>query len=233
MNRKPFLIAELGVNFYDTARIRGVTPFDAAIEYIDAAKAAGADAVKFQSYKADSIVSKNSPAYWDTSKESTKTQYALFMKYDSFNENDYRALCKHCREVGIQFMSTPFDYKSADYLHDMVDIFKISSSDLSNLPFIRHIAKKGKPIFLSVGASYLAEIEEAVRVMNDEGCHDICLLHCVLSYPTKNCDANLNNIKTLKRMFPNCKIGYSDHTIPDPTMTILATAYLLGAVVIE
>ena len=130
-------------------------------------------------------------------------------------------------------MSTPFDYNSADYLENIVDIYKISSSDLSNLPFIEYISKKKKPIYLSVGASYLSEVDEAVRVMKDAGCPEICLLHCVLSYPCKNEDANLNMIKGLKRVYPNLKIGYSDHTLPDDNMTILTTAYLYGAEVIE
>lgn len=230
---KPYIIAEAGVNFYDTAKLRGVTPLEEAMHYIDAAKDAGVDAIKFQSYKAGTIVSKHSPAYWDTTKEPTKTQYELFLKYDHFGEEEYRCLCDHCHEVGIHFLSTPFDYASADYLADMVDIYKISSSDLSNLPFIRHIARKGKPIYLSVGASYLSEIEQAVRAMQEEGCTELALLHCVLSYPCKYEDANLNIIRTLKRVFPDFKIGYSDHTLPDKTMTILTTAYLLGAEVIE
>lgn len=231
--KKPFVIAEIGVNFYDTARSEKITPMEAAKKYVLAAKEAGIDAVKFQSYKADTIVSKNSPAYWDLSKEPTPTQHALFMKHDGFNKEDYAELCEYCHTLGIQFMSTPFDYASADYLENMCDIYKISSSDLSNLPFIRHIAKKGKPIYLSVGASYLSEIDEAVRVMLEEKCPDICLLHCVLSYPCKNEDANLNMIKGLKRVYPNLKIGYSDHTLPDNTMTILTTAYLYGAEIIE
>lgn len=130
-------------------------------------------------------------------------------------------------------MSTPFDFDSADYLYDMIDIYKISSSDLSNIPFIRHIAKKGKPIYISAGAAYISEVEEAVRVIKEEGCTDICVLHCILSYPTKNEDANLNMIKHLKQIFPDIKIGYSDHTMPDKTMTILTTAYLFGAEIIE
>lgn len=230
---KPYIIAEIGVNFYDTAKIRNVSPLEEAMRYIDEAKAAGINAVKFQSYKAATIASKNSPAYWDTTKETTKSQYELFCKFDSFGEEEYRQLYRHCKEQGIDFMSTPFDYASADYLCDMVDIYKISSSDLSNIPFIRHIASKGKPIFLSVGAAYLSEIEQAVRAIKEEGCTDITLMHCVLSYPCKNEDANLNIIKTLKRIFPDLKIGYSDHTLPDETMTILTTAYLLGAEVIE
>lgn len=130
-------------------------------------------------------------------------------------------------------MSTPFDYESADYLEEMVDIYKISSSDITNIPFIKYIAKKGKPIYLSVGASFLYEIDEALQVALNEGCKDICLLHCVLSYPCKNEDANLRKIESLKRIYPNITVGYSDHTIPDDSMTVLSTAYMLGAEVIE
>jgi len=231
--KRPYIIADVGVNFYDTAKAEGISPLQAAKKYIFEAKNAGIDAVKFQSYKADTIVSKNSPAYWDLSKEPTPTQHELFKKHDGFDQEDYQHLCDYCKELEIDFMSTPFDFESADFLEDMVSVYKISSSDLNNIPFLRHIARKGKPIFLSVGASYLSEIEEAVRVLTDEGCPDICLMHCVLSYPTKNEDANLNMIKTLKRIFPNTRIGYSDHTMPDKTMTILTTAYLFGAEVIE
>lgn len=231
--KKPYLIAEAGVNFYDTAREENITPLEAAKKYIDEAKKAGVDAIKFQSYKADTIVSKNSPAYWDLKQESTKTQYELFRKHDSFNQNEYKILSDYCKEKNISFMSTPFDYESADYLENMMDIYKISSSDITNLPFLSYIAKKGKPIFLSTGASFLSEIEEAVRTILNEGCNELCLLHCVLSYPCKNEDANLEKIKTLKMCFPELKIGYSDHTLPDETMTILTTAYLFGAEVIE
>ncbi|MFI3177249.1 MAG: N-acetylneuraminate synthase family protein, partial [Eubacteriales bacterium] len=160
-------------------------------------------------------------------------QYGLFIKHDHLNEEDYRALSKYCRECKIDFLSTPFDFHSADYLEDMMEFYKISSSDLTNLPFIRHIARKGKPIYLSTGASYLSEVEEAVRAIEEEGCKELCLLHCVLSYPTKNEDANLNMISYLKTVFPRFTIGYSDHTLPDETMTILTTAYLLGATVLE
>lgn len=230
---KPYLIAEVGVNFFDTAKALNISPMEAAKLYVKKAKENGADAVKFQSYKADTIVSKNSPAYWDLSKESTPTQHGLFQKHDSFNKEDYQELCDYSREVGIDFMSTPFDYASADYLYDMIDIYKISSSDLSNTPFIEYIAKKGKPVYLSTGAAYISEIEQAVRVILDAGCKDLCVMHCVLSYPTKNEDANLGMIKHLKQIFPNVRIGYSDHTLPDPSMTILTTAYLYGATIIE
>lgn len=230
---RPFLIAEIGVNFYDTAHAEGISPLEAAKLYIREAAKCGIDAVKFQSYKANTIVSKNSPAYWDTSKEPTKTQYELFKKFDSFGREEYYQLYKYSKDVGIEFMSTPFDYESADYLEEMVDIYKISSSDLSNLPFLQYIAQKGKPIILSVGASYLAEVDTAVRCILNAGCKDLTLLHCVLSYPCKYEDANLNVIKTLKTLYPELKIGYSDHTLPDDNMLVLAVANLLGATVIE
>lgn len=230
---KPYLIAEMGVNFYDTARQMNISPLEAAKLYIDKAAEAGIDCAKFQSYKANTIVSKKSPAYWDTTKESTKTQYELFLKYDSFGEKEYRELCEYTHSKGMQFISTPFDYASADYLYDMVDFYKISSSDLSNIPFIKYIGAKGKPVCMSLGASYLSEVDEAVRALKEVGCKDIVIFHCVLSYPTDPSNANLRIIETLKKDFPDIKVGFSDHVAPDETMMTLATAYLLGADVIE
>ena len=230
---KPYLIAEMGVNFYDTARELNITPLEAAKMYIDEASKVGIDCAKFQSYKASTIVSKNSPAYWDTTKEPTKTQYELFQKFDSFNKEEYLELCNYAHKKGMDFTSTPFDYDSADYLCDMVDFYKISSSDLSNIPFIKHIGSKGKPVVISVGAAYLSEVDEALRALKEVGCKDITLLHCVLSYPTDPKNANLLIIKTLKKTFPDVKVGFSDHVAPDENMMTLATAYLLGAEVIE
>lgn len=232
MNR-PYMIAEMGVNFYDTAKVMGITPLEAAKLYIDKAAETGVDCAKFQSYKAETIASRNSPAYWDTEKEPTKTQYELFLKHDSFGEAEYRKLCDYTHKRGMDFTSTPFDYDSADYLSDMVDFYKISSSDLNNLPFVYYIGRKGKPVYLSVGAAYLSEVDEAVRVLREAGCRDIVLLHCVLSYPTDPKDANLRVIQTLKEDFPGVRVGFSDHVAPDDAMMTLATAYMLGAEVIE
>lgn len=232
-NTRPYLIAEMGVNFYDTAKALKISPMEAAKMYIDKAADAGIDCAKFQSYKAGTIVSKNSPAYWDTTKEPTKTQYELFLKHDSFGEEEYQELCDYTHAKGMDYTSTPFDYASADYLEPMVDFYKISSSDLSNLPFIRHIGSKGKPVILSVGAAYLSEVDEAVRALKEARCKDITILHCVLSYPTTPENANLRVIETLRKDFPNVKVGFSDHVAPDETMMTLATAYLLGAEVIE
>lgn len=231
--KKPYVIAEMGVNFYDTAREMNISPLDAAKLYIDYAAEAGADCAKFQSYKAKTIVSKNSPAYWDTTKEPTKTQYELFLKHDAFDRQEYKELCDYTHARKLDFTSTPFDYSAVDYLQDMVDFYKISSSDLTNLPFIRYIGSKGKPVYMSVGAAYISEVDVALRALQESGCKDIALLHCVLSYPTAPADANLNVIRTLKTIFPNVKIGYSDHVTPDETMTTLTTAYILGAEIIE
>ena len=230
---KLYLIAEMGVNFYDTAKQLNISPLEAAKLYIDKAAEAGIDCAKFQSYKANTIVSKNSPAYWDTTKEATKTQYELFQKFDGFGEAEYKELCDYTHSKGMDFTSTPFDYASADYLYDMVDFYKISSSDLSNIPFIKHIAAKGKPMVVSVGAAYLSEVDEAIRAMKEVGNNDISILHCVLSYPTDPKDANLKIIETLKKVFPDIKVGFSDHVAPDPTMMTLATAYILGSEIIE
>lgn len=232
MNR-PYVIADMGVNFYDTAKVMGISPLDAAKLYIAEAAEVGIDCAKFQSYKAKTIVSKNSPAYWDLTKEPTRTQYELFLKHDSFGEKEYSELSEYAHKKGMDFTSTPFDYAAADYLEKIVDFYKISSSDLSNLPFVRYIGKKGKPVYISVGASYLSEVDKALRALKESGCKNIVVLHCVLSYPTIPENANLRVIETLKKDFPHVRVGYSDHVAPDDTMITLSTAYLLGAEVIE
>jgi len=232
-NPKPFIIAEIGVNYYDIAARNHISPLEAARAMIIEAVDAGADAVKFQSYKAENLAVVNSPSYWDIREEPTPTQYDLFKKYDHFTARDYTILADVCRQAGCLFLSTPFDFEAADYLEHLCPFFKISSSDLTNWPLIAHIAAKGKPVFLSTGASSITEIHESVKVITDQGNHEICLLHCVLSYPTHYEDAHLNMITHLRQEFPKYLIGYSDHTLPDPSMTCMRYAYRLGARVLE
>ena len=238
-SEEPFLIAEIGVNYYDIAKKENISNMDAAKLMVKEAKDAGCDAVKFQSYKADTIASKNSPAYWDTNEEPTTSQYELFKKFDSFGEEEYKEIADYCREIGILFLSTPFDFASIDYLDKFMDVYKISSSDLSNIPFIQKIAQKGKHIIISTGASTLDEIKLAIDTIENEnddyvkGKAEIGIMHCVLSYPTDNSDANLLMIKNLKDLYPSYDIGYSDHTKPDENMLILTTAYLYGATILE
>lgn len=228
-----YVIGEIGVNYYDIATQNNITPMKAAKLMIDKAKESGMDAVKFQTYKAETIASKFSPSYWDTTEESTTSQYELFKKFDSFGFDEYKEISEYCQSVGIDFFSTAFDFESADYLNELMPIYKISSSDLSNLPFIEHQAKKGKPVLISTGASTLDEIHAAIETIEKTGNTDIVILHCVLEYPTPYEHANLDVIETLKETFPQYVIGYSDHTKPDANMDVVKTAVALGAPVIE
>ncbi len=227
------LIAEIGVNYYDIATKHRISPMEAAKLMISEAKKAGIHAVKFQSYKAGTLAAKDSPSYWDTNEEATRSQYELFQKFDSFGREEYQELRGYCDEIGIEFLSTAFDFESADYLDDMMEVYKISSSDLSNLPFIEYQARKDKPILLSVGASNADEIDRAVAAIRKHNQKPLVLLHCVLEYPTPYEHANLNKITALKEKYPDVLIGYSDHTKPDKAYDIVKTAYLLGAGVIE
>jgi sialic acid synthase SpsE len=225
LGSKPYVIAEIGVNHEGS--------MDQAMRLIDLAKEGGADAAKFQTYKAGSLASKYSPSYWDTSKEATLSQYELFKKYDNFGPNEYIRLAKHCEEVGIDFLSTPFDDDAIEFLNPLVPFFKIASADLTNTPFLRKVAEKGKPVVLSTGASTLGEIDVAVDALTKAGCNDLALLHCILNYPTDNSNAHLGMIKGLLRAYPNKIIGYSDHTLPGEIMMPLFTAHLIGAMILE
>lgn len=221
--RQPLVIAEAGVNHGGS--------LDMAYRHIEEAREGGADAIKFQTYKADTIAVKDSPAYWDTTKEPTKSQHELFSKYDKFWKTEFEKLKKRCDSAGIEFMSTPFDLASAEFLNDMMDSYKISSSDLTNRPFIERIASFKKPILLSTGAADLPEIREAVSWIAPSGA-PLCLLHCVLNYPCGDENANLAMIRDLGSKFPDAILGYSDHTTPKDMKT-LETAFLLGAIVLE
>lgn len=220
---QPYVIAEAGVNHEGDINL--------AKRLIAEAKEGGADAIKFQTYKANTIASKHSPSYWDLSKEPTTSQFELFKKYDKFWKTEFEELKKECDRVGIEFLSTPFDVESATFLNDLMDAFKISSSDLTNRPFIEYMAKFGKPIILSSGAAELHEVQEAVQWIT--AAHvPLALLHCVLNYPTADENANLGMIKGLAKHFPDHIIGYSDHTLPKDMKT-LEVATLLGATILE
>lgn len=227
------LIAEIGVNYYDIAAQRGISNMEAAKLMCSEAAAAGCCAVKFQTYKAGTLASKDSPAYWDTSEEPTASQYELFRKFDSFGESEYRELASHCAALGVDFMSTAFDFESADYLEPLMDVYKVSSSDLTNLPFIEYQAQKGKPMIMSVGAGELDEMRAAVKVVKGVNSQPLMLCHCVLEYPTPYEHANLRRILSLKKEFPDLIIGYSDHCKPDSSYDVIKTAYVLGAHVVE
>ena len=221
----PYVIAEIGVNHQGS--------IDLAVDMIKSAAASGADAVKFQTYTADKLASKFAESYWDLSKEKSKNQHELFSRYRSFTPQEYVYLSEVCDQSGVSFLSTPFDIEAVDMLNPLVPFFKVASADINNFELIEKIIEKGKPIVVSTGASSEMEIDELVAFVKKRTSIGLCLLHCVLSYPTSDSDANLLMIRGLYERFPNLLLGYSDHTVANSTLDNLMFAHLLGAVVIE
>tara|TARA_B100000989_G_C19531974_1_gene470563 strand:+ start:3372 stop:4427 length:1056 start_codon:yes stop_codon:yes gene_type:complete len=220
---KPYIIAEAGVNHENS--------MDNCKKMISEVASAGGDAIKFQAYKAENLASINSPAYWDTSLEKTKNQYLLFKKHDKFWKKEFELIHKECQKKNIEFLCTPFDFESATFLNDLVPAFKISSSDINNIPFIEFICDFQKPIIISTGASTKIEIDKIVKLITSKKIN-FSLLHCVLNYPTLDKDANLLRIKEIMNKYPQATVGYSDHTMPNNMENILY-AWLLGASIIE
>lgn len=205
---------------------------DVAKKMIDEAQAAGADAIKFQTYKAERLVAKDATAYWNYS--STKSQYEYYKRLDKFDKPEYKILFDYAKDKEIIVFSSPFDIESADTLNDLgMPLFKIASCLIPDKRLIKHIAKFNKPIILSTGGSEMDEIREAVDVIYAEGNYALVIMACTLNYPTKNEDANLIRIRQLSELFPEAIIGYSDHTEPDENMVIPSIAVSLGAKVIE
>ena len=220
----PYIIAEIGVNYEGS--------MDRAKEMISSASRAGADAVKFQTYRAKTIAAAESPSYWDLSKEPTTNQRQLFERHEGFWQEEMEELAAYCESQNIDFLSTPFDYDSAKFLAPLMKAIKISSSDLTNKPFIEYLASFELPIIMSTGASSLSEIVRSVEWIGSRSSLKPALLHCVLNYPTQDQNACLGMIKGLVKVFPNLTIGYSDHTLPKQMGTCL-TSVLLGARIIE
>ena len=221
-----YFIAEIGVNHENS--------LDLAEKIIKQAKKGGANAVKFQSYKADKIASKDSPYYWDLNKVNIKSQYKLFKKYDKFNEDHYIKIKKICDFYKINFASTPFDLEAVKFLDKLVPFFKIASADFNNTPLLNEIIKTKKPIVISTGACSQNEIDNFYKKICISNKNlQIVLMHCILSYPTNYNDANLQFINIFKKKYKNFITGYSDHTIPDSSGMVLTKAYELGATVIE
>ncbi len=220
-----YVIAEIGVNHEGSLEL--------AKRLVESAARGGADAAKFQTYKAGLIASRNSPSYWDTTKEPTTSQYELFTKYDAFGPAEYEALAAHCREVGIEFLSTPFDLGAVDTLDPLVPAFKIASADVTNEPLLARVARTGKPVLLSTGASSVDEVDAALAILRAGGAGQVGLLHCILNYPTADEHAHLGMLLGMARRWPDVVLGYSDHTVPNEGMDSLVAARLLGAVVLE
>jgi len=203
-----------------------------AYRMIDEAANSGADAIKFQTYKAEELVSSRARAFWGQEKISQQEYYRAL---DKFNKADYRQLFEHARRRGIICFSSPFDFESVDILAELnMPIFKIASCDIDNLPLIEHIAKVGKPIILSTGASTAEEVDRAFSVIRKVDQElEVALLACTLSYPTDPKNGNLARIRTLQKLYPSLTIGLSDHTEPDSNMVIPAVAVGVGAQIIE
>ena len=218
-----FVIAEAGCNH--------MCDLGTAKEMIDIAVEAGADAIKFQTYKAERLSRKGAMTYWHGTQI---PQIEYYRKLDRFGAAEYEALFVHGREKGIITFSTPFDIESAEMLNDLgVPLFKIASCDLPDSRLLRRVAEFGKPVILSTGGSTAEEIDRAIDTIFATGNYQLILMACMLSYPAANEDANLLRIHSLKERYPGVIIGLSDHTEPDAHMVIPALGLALGANAIE
>lgn len=231
MSRLPEIIAEIGVNYYDIAAMREITPLDAAMMMVREAKDAGVSIVKFQTYNSEKLAAVDSPAYWDLNEEPTRSQRELFSKYDKLTFRDFKHIAEYCVEIDAEFMSTPFDAENATLINELVKRHKIASADITNIELLSLIGSFRKPVILSAGASTKSEIQNAITILRKSGAEDITLLHCVLNYPTPIEKSNLWKIPVLKGTFDGIKVGYSDHT--KYNLDVLTTAWLLGAEIIE
>lgn len=221
--RQCFIIAEAGVNHNGS--------LEHARQLVEVAVRAGADAVKFQTFKAERLVTLDAPkaAYQLRNTGAAESQYEMLKRLE-LSQEAHLDLMNYCSEHGILFMSTPFDEESADFLDELgVAVFKLPSGEITNLPFINHVARKGKPMIVSTGMAHLIEVETAVRRIEAAENRDLILLHCVSNYPAEPADANLRAMLTMQAAF-NVPIGYSDHT---QGIEVSLAAVALGACVIE
>jgi len=220
---KIYIIAEAGVNHNGDINL--------AKRLIEAAKESGADAVKFQTFKTEEIVSLTAEKapYQINNTGNSESQYDM-LKALELSEDAFHELTKYAEERGITFLSTPFDHQSADFLDKIgIPLFKIPSGEITNIPLLEHIGQKKKPVILSTGMSTLGEVEEAITALKTSGTTDITLLHCTTSYPAPIDGVNLTAMETLRCAF-KLPVGYSDHT---EGITIPIAAAALGATVIE
>ena len=198
---------------------------------VDAAVQAGADAVKFQTFNAERLVSPDAPKadYQLHTTDAAESHFEMIRRLELSPEM-HRDLKAYCGERGILFMSSPFDEESADLLAALdVAVFKIPSGEITNFPLLQHVARKGKPMIVSTGMAYLSEVEAAVRAIQEAGNQQYVLLHCVSNYPADPADVNLRAMGTMSAAF-EAPVGYSDHTM-GTEMPIAAVA--MGASVIE
>ena len=217
-----YIIAEAGVNHNGS--------FALACKLVDAAKEAGADCIKFQTFKAENLVSRTAKkAEYQKKTTGDSSQQDMLKKLElSFNE--FLQLKKYCEQVGICFLSTPFDFDSIDFLNSIdMPFWKLPSGEVTNLPYLLALAKTGKPVVMSTGMCNMGEIQEAIHVLKTNGTKDIKLLHCNTEYPTPFEDVNLKAMQTMHETF-HLEVGYSDHT---KGIEVPIAAVALGATIIE
>lgn len=220
---KVFILVEAGVNHNGC--------LETAKKMVDVAKSAGADAIKFQTFKAEKLVSKfaEKAEYQKNNTGIIESQLEMIKKLE-LSFHNFEELKKYCDNCGILFLSTPFDFESIDFLDNLgMEIWKIPSGEITNLPYLRKVAKKAKKIIISTGMCELNEIADALKVFKNSGIDDISILHCNTEYPTPMKDVNLKAMLTLKDKF-NVEIGYSDHTLG---IEVPIAAVALGAKIIE
>ncbi len=229
MANRVFIIAEAGVNHNGSMEM--------AKELIDVAMDAGADAVKFQTYISEKVMTRYvGKAKYQAENTGTGGTHLEMSKKLELSFAQFEELKKYCDNVGILFLSTPFDHPSVDFLDKLIPLYKIPSGEITNLPLLEHIARKNKPIIMSTGMCNLSEIDLAVALIRkfqkvrESEYPPLTLLHCTSNYPTAFADANLRAIQTMQKHFANIPIGYSDHT---PGIEADIAAVALGATVIE
>ena len=224
-NSKPFIIAEMSGNHNQS--------LDRALELIDAAAEIGVDAIKIQTYTADTItINENTGLFRIDDKQSLWDGNNLYSLYEKAHTpwNWHPALFERAKELGIILFSTPFDETAVDFLEDLDNpIYKIASFENSHLPLLKKIAHTGKPVIMSTGMANLGQLEESVKVLKENGCQDLILLKCTSSYPASPENTNINTIPVMKQMF-NCTVGLSDHTLG---VGVAVASIALGARVIE
>lgn len=216
---KAYIVAEIGGNFTD---------YETAVKLIDHAKESGVDAIKLQTYRADTISSKN--AVFDMENTGIVAQSELFKKYE-ISEEMHRQIFAYAKEKGLDIFSTPSHATDVEMLERIgADVYKIGADDVTNLSFLKYIAGLHKPIMLSTGMCTLDEVKDAVNAIIEEGNTDIVIMHVVSLYPTKPQYVNLEAIRTLQKEFPQFAVGYSDHTLGVDSCIFAA---VMGAKVIE
>lgn len=221
--RRVFIIGEAGVNHNGSLEL--------AKKLVDVAVYSGVDAIKFQTFKAENLVTKTAKqAKYQIENLKEETSQIEMLKKLELSIDDHKELIEYCNEKGIMFLSSPFDLESIDVLDSFnMEIYKIPSSELENVPYLRKIARLKKKVILSTGMSTLEDIKFALNVLYSEGAKEVVALHCNTAYPTKMEDVNLLAMNTIKDAF-KVKVGYSDHT---EGIEVPIAAVALGAEIIE